>query len=164
MKEVRSLSPEETEIFNQYYKAHYALVLNTAKKVVGDHSLAETIAQETFVTAWQNFERFQASPNPTGWLMKVMYNKCKQALSSRQRQLKHTAFVDNIENIAVQYDYESMEPTIPEGSEKKLLHRFYIAGYTLKELAAEQHVKPGAMKMRIKRAKEKLKAEIQKNS
>ena len=47
-----------------------------------------------------------------------------------------------------------------ETEEKQLLKRFYEEGYSLQELADEQNIKLSTMKMRVKRAREKLKEKI----
>lgn len=160
MKEVRSLTPEETEVYNYYYHTYYKMILSIAKQMVGDQNIAEVAAQETFVTAWLKFDQFQSSVNPPGWLVIVAKNKCKQALRDRKRHLEHRVFVRNIENIAVQYDFDRIEPLVPEIPEKTLLKHYYEEGYTLREIAREYNVKISAMKMRLKRARDKMKQEI----
>lgn len=156
VKEVRQLMPEELEVYNAYYYEYYETILGIALSRVGDKNVAEVVAQETFVTAWEKFDAFQGSENPAGWLMIVAKNKCKQAHRDRKRYLDHIIFGSNVEETPVEYDFTQFESVIPDTEEKRLLVRFYEEGYTLKELAAEQDLKLSTMKMRIKRAKEKL--------
>lgn len=163
MKEVRSLTPEETEVYNHYYKEYREMVLGIARARVGDENIAEVVAQETFVTAWERFDSFQSSENPPGWLVIVAKNKSKQALRDRKRYLDHRLYGKNVEEIPVEYDFAQMEPIIPETEEKKLLTRYYEEGYTLQELADAQNLKLSAMKMRIKRARDRLREKILQN-
>ena len=163
MREVRPLTAEETEIFNRYYKEYYEMILGIARSRVGDENLAEVVAQETFVTAWKRFDDFQNSENPPGWLVIVAKNKSKDALRDRKRYTDHILYDRDVETVPVVYDYDNMEPIVPETEEKQLLKRFYEEGYSLQELAEEQIIKLSAMKMRIKRAREKLKEKILQN-
>ena len=163
MREVRPLTAEETEIFNRYYKEYYEMILGIARSRVGDENLAEVVAQETFVTAWKRFDDFQNSENPPGWLVIVAKNKSKDALRDRKRYTDHILYDRDVETVPVVYDYDNMEPIVPETEEKQLLKRFYEEGYSLQELAEEQNIKLSAMKMRIKRAREKLKEKILQN-
>lgn len=163
MREVRPLTAEETEIFNRYYKEYYEMIFGIARSRVGDENLAEVVAQETFVTAWKRFDDFQNSENPPGWLVIVAKNKSKDALRDRKRYTDHILYDRDVETVPVVYDYDNMEPIVPETEEKQLLKRFYEEGYSLQELAEEQNIKLSAMKMRIKRAREKLKEKILQN-
>lgn len=163
MKEVRSLTPEETEVYNAYYKEYHEMIMGIARARVGDENIAEVVVQETFVTAWERFDSFQNSGNPTGWLVIVAKNKSKQALRDRKYYLDHLVFGKSVEEIPVEYDYEQLEPIIPETEEKKLLARYYEEGYTLQELADAQNLKLSAMKMRIKRARDRLREKILQN-
>ena len=163
MREERPLTAEETEIFNRYYKEYYEMILGIARSRVGDENLAEVVAQETFVTAWKRFDDFQNSENPPGWLVIVAKNKSKDALRDRKRYTDHILYDRDVETVPVVYDYDNMEPIVPETEEKQLLKRFYEEGYSLQELAEEQNIKLSAMKMRIKRAREKLKEKILQN-
>ena len=160
MKEVRSLTPEETEVYTRYYKENYEMIYGVALAKVGDPNIAEVVAQETFVTAWESFDKFQSSESPVGWLVLVARNKSKEALRDRKRYLERRIYIKNVEDIPTETDFDQIEPIIPETEEKRLLARYYEGGYTLKELAEQENVKLSAMKMRIKRAKEKLKTII----
>lgn len=163
-KEVRRLTPEELEIYNWYYHEYYKMIHRIAKHRVGDENIADVVTQETFITAWVRFDDFQSSGNPVGWLVIVARNKCKQALRDRQYYLNHRVFDRNVEEIPVEYDYSQIDPLVPEIEEKELLARFYGEGYTIQELADEQNVKLSAMKMRIKRARDKMKEIILQNN
>ena len=162
MKEVRPLLPEELEIYNAYYYEYYETIFGIALSRVGDKNIAEVVAQETFVTAWEKYDDFQGSENPAGWLILVAKNKCKQAHRDRKRYLDHRVFGSDVEEIPVEYDFTQFETVIPEIEEKRLLVRYYEEGYTLRELAEEHNLKIGAMKMRLKRARDKIKEIIPK--
>lgn len=160
MRSVRPLTAEETVVFNHYYKEYYEMILGIARSRVGDENLAEVVAQEAFVTAWERFDDFQKSENPPGWLVIVAKNKSKEAIRDRKRYMDHMLFGRDVEEMPVEYNYDNMEPIIPESEEKQLLKRFYEEGYSLQELADEQNIKLSTMKMRVKRAREKLKEKI----
>lgn len=164
MKETRPLSPEETELFNSYYKGNYAMIYRVALTLVRDENIAEVVTQETFVTAWEKFDQFQEKENPIGWLVLVARNKSKQAIEQKKRYMEMRLFGRKVEELAVEYDYDQYELLIPDCAEKRLMIRYYEEGYRIQELADEQGIKLSAMKMRIKRAKERLRNEYLKNN
>ena len=163
MKEVRPLTPEELNQFNTWYQVWYPTVLSVARQMVEDPNIAEVVAQETFITAWEHFDRFQNSENPPGWLILVARNKCRQALRDRKEYLRHNLPMDVPEVLSSVQECAVPETLVPELPEKVLLKRFYEEGYTLRELAKEYNVSLSTIKMRLKRARDKMKAEILKD-
>lgn len=162
MKDVRPLSPEETELFNSHYETYYKTIFSLARHIVGDPNIAEVVAQETFITAWQKFDQFQSSENPPGWLVIVAKNKCKQALRDRKKYLDRNLPLLESAALTVEYDFDHLDPLIPEMPEQELLRRYYEEGYTIRELAQAEKANISTIKMRLKRARDKLKKEIQK--
>ena len=158
VRKIRPLTPEETARFSDYYQEYYPLILSLARSQVTDRHMAEVVAQETFVTAWERFDVFQVSENPPGWLVMVARNKSREALRDRKQYLEYTEFGQGIGEVV--HDLDSLEQVLPETEELRLLRQFYQEGYTLQELADEKQVSLSAMKMRVKRAREKLRKEL----
>ena len=152
----RQLTPEEQEIFIQYYTEYYSSILRTALRRVKDGSLAEVAAQETFITAWIRFDVFQASPNPVGWLFITLGHKCNQVNRERAQYANHVVLYGDVSEVNKGKSYDQYFSTLSDCEEVRLLSKFYFEGYSLKEMAQIYDCSVAAMKMRLKRTREKL--------
>ncbi|HVL32683.1 MAG TPA: sigma-70 family RNA polymerase sigma factor [Actinomycetota bacterium] len=60
-------------------------LIGYCSKMLGDASLAEDVAQETLLRAWQRRDAFDPLRDPAPWLFTVARNLCIEALRSRAR-------------------------------------------------------------------------------
>lgn len=146
-------------ILEHYFKDEYGDMLSFATYLLNSQSLAEVAVQDTFVFALENTDKLLDSPKPVGWLYNVMKNIIKHIQRDQQVLIKRLISFD--ESTIVLNDPKAEEAAnllsiARDDPNSKLLHRFYIEGYSLKELAQELGITIGACKMRIKRAKEQM--------
>lgn len=59
---------------------HRELALSVAYRMCGDRSLAEDVAQETFVRAWKKLDTFRLDGNWRGWICRIATNLTIDAL------------------------------------------------------------------------------------
>jgi RNA polymerase sigma-70 factor, ECF subfamily len=76
-------------------RAYQHMVFSTAARLAGNDMQAEDIAQETFIKAYENFERLRGSPSAGGWLKTVATNLSLNYLS---RYRKRWRFFSEQEN------------------------------------------------------------------
>ena len=143
----------------RYYRSEYTTMLSFAGYLLSNRSLAEVAVQETFVCALENYKKFETSPNPTGWLYNTLKNIIRHIQRDQQKVIKRMVQLDNYIENTTSSSYTSLLELCDEGSntDLALLIRFYVYGYTLKELAQEEGISVGAMTMRIQRAKKRVK-------
>ena len=55
-------------------RAYQDMVFSTAARLVGNDAQAQDIAQEVFISAFENFEQLRISPAAGGWLKTVATN------------------------------------------------------------------------------------------
>ena len=146
------------DIVEKLYRSEYPNMLSFAGYLLSDKALAEVAVQDTFVCALQNIHKLEAG-SQVGWLYNTLKNIVRNIRRDRQFLIKNFMQLDEAKEV----------PAAPPGQaqllasegrgdpEVQLLMRFYLYGYSLKELAEETGVSVGAMKMRIKRAKEHVK-------
>ena len=156
MPEIKGLTPEEREILEKYYRAESTGMLHFALHLLGDESLAELAVQDTFVTAAGKMRDFTESPKPVGWLYNVLKNNVRHIRRDRQRTLAlYVSLDERPDSGAVPAAETGLDLT--ENEDLRLLKRMYIDGYSIRELAGEQSITPAAMKMRLMRARERVK-------
>ena len=159
MMEEKSLTTEESDLIEQYYKAHYKLLFNYAFRILHDRSLAEVAVQETFLVASSRAEKLKESEKPLGWLFNALKYTIKSMERDRAAVLEHCVSLEETE-IAIDKELLPVELNTTD-PDLELLRRFYVDGYMLSELAGEENTTVAALKMRIYRAKKRLRNDPQ---
>jgi DNA-directed RNA polymerase specialized sigma24 family protein len=108
------------------------------------------------VTASRKFSEFQGSPKPTGWLYNTLKNKIREIRHDRQNALKRIVSLDSAKELSVELETPRFME-MDENEDLKLLRHFYIEGFSLQEIAKEHGCTIAAIKMKIYRAKKRLK-------
>ena len=150
----KSLTTEESDLVEQYYRAHYELLFKYALRILHDQSLAEVAVQETFLVASRRVDKLKESEKPIGWLFNVLKYTIKSMKRDRATVLEHCVSLEDAE-ISTENDLipEELSEAVPD---MDLLRRFYVEGYKLCELAKEESTTVAALKMRLYRARQRL--------
>lgn len=153
-----SQKDKDIEYLSGYFRDNYVQMLRTATNILRNPSLAEEIVQETFVTALIRITTMKNSPNPKGWLYAVLRNKCKHGLRDTQYLLSRSVSVDSLKSELPDKNFNdlSLHFSLYDDPDYILVSRLYIYGESIKEIAASDGIEVGACKMRIARAKKRL--------
>ncbi len=150
------------DIVERLYRSEYQHMIDFASYLLRSENLAEAAVQDTFVCALKHIQKLEESPNQVGWLYNTLKNIIRHMLRDRQLLLKNVAYLDEVQEAQLaasdRYSLTFVGQGDPkEDPELRLLVRFYLYGYSLQELAAQEKKTVGAIKMRIKRARERVK-------
>lgn len=152
----RVLSPEENALLEEYFRRRHVDLYKAAASYLQNEHLAEDIVQDTFAYAGNNIEKLLESPKPDGWLYKVMMNLCQHAIRDRKRLAARTVPLDEA-NLPAGDDGEfAINELDMSNEDMQLMERYFCYGKSLQELAEEKGISVGAVKMRIRRAKDRL--------
>jgi RNA polymerase sigma-70 factor, ECF subfamily len=66
-----SWDPQRSGEFSEFMRAYQDMVFSTTVRIAGNETLAEDIAQEVFLKAFENFHHLRSSPTAGGWLKTV---------------------------------------------------------------------------------------------
>lgn len=68
---------------------HQSLIRGYLRQLCGDHSVADDLAQETFIRAWDRLSSFRGRGAFTSWLLSIAHNIFLQSArkSGRERRL-----------------------------------------------------------------------------
>lgn len=155
--------PHEDELIHRLFAEEYESMCRTAYYALGDYGLAETAVQETFVVALRFRDKLAASEKPVGWLYITLRNSIKHIRRDRAKILIHNVPLDSVpDQEAVSYDsYSILDNEIIDRADMKLLIEVYYKGYSIREVAEKEGISVGACKMRIKRAKDRLRRKLE---
>lgn len=148
--------PDNDKLITELYQSEFNRMRTYALSILKDTGLAETAVQETFLTAVTHAERFSEMDSKLDWLYTVLKNNIRHVLRERNRLIMTTVSLEEIPRIGSNDTYSTIPASIKATEEYKLLTLFYLAGYSLNELSDMYGISIGACKMRIKRAKTKL--------
>lgn len=153
---------EQNQLIEELFKSEYKDMALFAYNTLVDINLAEVAVQETFLIALNKPSALSGSPRPKGWL----YNTLKNVIKHIERD-RNYLYMKNISlhEIAVEQDsytdtYSEVRLDVGSSDEWKLLMRFYIEGYSMRELAGECGITEDACKSRLKRARAKLREKL----
>lgn len=153
-KYVSVLEEELVDLMIQYQRP----LLNFLSILVGDYDLASEFAQETFVRAYDNLRR--GRPVSLSWLYKVGRNIAMDEYRHRQRvqeTLPVLAQRSDQEPGALECDAKvrrTMEQLPPE--EREILYLHVVDRLKTAEIAGVLGIRPGALRMRLLRARERF--------
>ena len=77
-------------LWEELYEAHYRELTAYGARMCGSRELAEDLAQETFVKAYQSAPQYRSQGKPMAWLMTIARNEALQLLRERRRTVAMT--------------------------------------------------------------------------
>lgn len=134
-----------TQNENRLYRAALA--------ILGDPHEAEDAVQDAFV---RYLEKAPGDlENPTAWLTRVLVNGCKSRLRLAWRRvgpLPETIPAPGPEELEELEELFSLPP-----EDRAVIHLHYYEGYSTEEIAQMLSCRPGTVRSRLFRARERLK-------
>jgi RNA polymerase sigma-70 factor (ECF subfamily) len=90
----------DVEAFNQLVRLYEGRVYTLCLRMLGDPDAAADVAQDTFISAYKNLNRFRGGVFRS-WILRIATNACYDALRARKRRPAvslNAAFGDDDEN------------------------------------------------------------------
>lgn len=163
------LGKAEQEFIHALYLEHARTLRRCAVKLGFRGETADDILQDTFLNAMRRVHALRACHNPQAYLFQILRN----VIGDRIRSAKNVA--EGLEELRVAHDdteSEGYQVELPPEvlyrgligeKELQLLLNVYLEGRPVKEVASDLGIDPGACYMRLKRAKERLRAAMEKD-
>ncbi len=162
----------DIDAFTAIVEAYHARCIRFARAMLRNPDEAEDMVQETFVRLYRALPRYEERQRFESWLFQILGNCCRTANTAFQRQASRTTRDDeavervpSLDDPTSQFDHEWSEAVrralaeIPDyNREIFLLH--YIEGFSYEEVERMTGVKQSALKMRVKRACDVLRARL----
>ncbi len=128
------------------------------------------ITQDAFVRAFRHLGRCGDPRRFGGWLFKIVSNLCRTA--GRKQQTQRLQDLESASLVASDHNPQEISETsstkervrkamdVLPPDQREALVLFYLRGHTLNEIVELTGASPSAIKMRLKRGRERLKAEL----
>jgi len=161
---VRSQSPS---MINILYERYADKVYRKCISFVKEASIAEDLTHDIFIKVYMNLSSFKQKSKFSTWLYSITYNFCIDYIR-KSKKTKHLALEDSktaVEDIEVEnaedlYYIQAAQLKVllekVKAEEKMILLMKYRDEMSIKDIQAALSISESAVKMRIKRAKEKI--------
>ncbi len=161
----------EDDLVAIYRRTIGPLYAYVSRRVGGDTSLAEDLVQDTWMRAIRGWPAKGVPAEPLAWLIRVARNTLISHGRRARPDMIDPALLDHVERAP------SAAPDDPEvasminwglarlrRAQADLLEDFYFAGKSVRDIARERSLSERAVEGRLRRAREKLKAKIERAS
>ncbi len=150
-------------------------VYNIAYGILGHHQDAEDVAQDAFLSAWENIGKFQFRSRFSTWLYRIVKNKCLNHIDQYQRRKTDPTEIDDSQPW-VPLDTLTPEDEALRREEKNIVHaalaklkeshKEILVLRELRDLSYEEISEIlgctlGRVKSRLHEARKALKAELE---
>jgi RNA polymerase sigma-70 factor (ECF subfamily) len=162
---VRRVLEGDTAAFTALVDRHAAACTRFATRMLGNREDAEDAVQESFLRAYRSLARYEERQAFRTWLFQILINRCRTAAVRRQRRQRMFLVDDNaVASASVRPSVDSsdlraelrraIDALDPEQREAFLLKHVEQLSYD--EMAAATGVGISALKMRVKRACDRM--------
>ena len=155
------------ELYNRYFKKVYQKCLSVLK----EEDIAFDVAQDSIMKAFDKLDSFKGNAQFSTWLYIIIHRDCLAYLRKKNKtsvlSLEENVYEDDDEksgSFAVSHEHEEAEQEkimfalidhLP-AEEKSLLLLKYQQGKSIEDLQASYHLTSSAIKMRLKRSKDRI--------
>jgi len=157
----------DRQAFAQLVDVMYARSLRFALHMVGNREDAEEAVQDTFVRVYHNLGRFRDDARFEPWMFRILANRCRTVLEKRRRHSVVIQYGDVPDRIGATSEggrdwteevYKVLD-TLPAEQREAFLLR-HVEDMAYEDIAAVTGVGLSALRMRVKRACDALRARL----
>lgn len=155
----------QRELYAQTSERIYGLLL----KMTRNADDAFDLAQDTYVLAFKRMDQFDGSGPVGGWLRRIAVNEALQFFRRSERDRSHLKLLPAEDAATCAQDEDAvridMEDALGqlEPADRTILLLRYDDGLNYREIAAVMACREGTVASRLNRAREKLRALLQKS-
>lgn len=159
-----TLFRDSGQAFETTYELYADMLYRLALSYMKNREDAEDVVQEVFTKYFCRFHLPMNGEQEKAWLIRVTINQCLDVLRKRSYR-QHDSLEDMTEIVGTkQQEPSELFVTLQELPDKYkdviILH--YLEGYSVEEVAGILRLSASATKMRLKRGREHLKEELEK--
>jgi len=158
------VSAEDTAAFGELIRRHQSQVRNFLRKLTGDITAADDLAQDCFMHAWNKLRTFTGRGSFIGWLLKVAYTTFLQSKRKSKRYkevLEEAAYVAEAESRSYTQQTDEVSDldkflAVLTEDERAIIVMSYARGLSHREISEVTGLLTGTVKSVIFRSKEKI--------
>ena len=160
----RVVAQQDTAAFGELVRRHQSQVRNFLRKLCRDRELADDLAQDSFLHAWEKLHTYAGHGSFIGWLLKVAYTTF---LQSKRKSSRYDDILEKMGHLAEAggstHTVESVELSdldrflaVLTEEERAVMILSYACGLSHREIGEAAELPIGTVKSIIFRGKEKI--------
>ena len=162
----RVVAAQDTSAFGELVRRHQSQVRNFLRRLARDDMLADDLAQDCFLHAWDKIHTYTGSGSFIGWLMKVAYTTFLQSKRKSKRYsevLERAGMEPEVATAGAGEDTLDLEKLLAamDEQERVIMVFSYACGLSHREISEATEIPAGTVKSIIHRAKEKIRARFE---
>jgi RNA polymerase sigma-70 factor, ECF subfamily len=145
--------------FEDIYKNYWPKVFRLCMGYVNNTAWAKDIAQETFITVWQQLPKFRNESSVGTWIYRIASNHCLRQIDKEKRILKITLQSDFVEEVnpSIENKLALLYKSISELQETdRIIISLELEDLKQSEIASIVGISEANVRVKIHRIKEKL--------
>ena len=151
--------------YTDFFRAEYETLLRAMYLLTGDRYEAEELAQDAFVKACERWDRVRPMDNPAGYLYRTAVNAHKSALRRIRDSARRVLTLQASDPISESDDRDGLRralATLPTNQREAVVLVEWL-GLSDVEAGHVLGVSPGAVRVRISRARTSLRPLIERS-
>ena len=157
------MAQQDANAFGELVRRHQSQVRGFLRKLTRDITLADDLAQDAFLHAWNKLDTFTGKGSFIGWLLKVAYTTF---LQSKRKSNRYGEVLDEMKQVADGHivgesdevsDLDKFLAVLTE-EERAVMILSYACGLSHREIGETAKLPIGTVKSIIFRGKEKIRA------
>ena len=177
-KVIRRVLDGDEAAFTIFIKKYQKQVHALAWRKIGDYHIAEEIAQDTFLKAYENLHSLRNSKNVDGWLYVITHRICFDWIRNNKSRFQTIQSIDDMSMEEIEKAYyrqheaetseresaehrrkivEKLLAKLPE-SERTVIELFYLCEMNYQDISKFLGVSKNTIKSRLQRARTRLKS------
>ena len=161
---IERITAGDTAALGMLYRRHAGSALAVALRVVGDHDAAEDVVHDTFVSVWQNIDRFRPGRGSArAWILTIARNRAIdrvravrpsiEASEADEFALLATSPDPTLDEVLGRLDRGALRDAIDSlpQQQREAIDLAYFRGHTYREIAELTGVPQGTANGRLSR-------------
>ena len=165
----RVVANQDSGAFGELIRRHQSQVRNFLRKLARDDTLADDLAQDCFLHAWDKIHTYSGSGTFIGWVLKIAYTTFLQSKRKSKRygeildQVGHEKDRETTSHAASHEDVLDLEKLLAalNEQERAIMIFSYACGLSHREISEATELPAGTVKSIIHRAKEKIRTQFE---
>ena len=163
------MASQDTAAFGELIRRHQSHVRNFLRKLARDETLADDLAQDCFLHAWDKIHTYSGSGSFIGWVLKIAYTTFLQSKrkSKRYHEILEQAGQEMDRSATTgqgspetELDLDTVLAALNE-QERAIMIFSYACGLSHREISEATELPAGTVKSIIHRAKEKIRTQFE---
>nr|WP_227873965.1 sigma-70 family RNA polymerase sigma factor [Flavobacterium nackdongense] len=153
-------------MFEEIYESYWQKIFRLCMGYVNDHTLAQDLTQETFISVWEQLPKFRNESNIGTWIFRIASNNCLRQIE-KQKRFPKAQFPINLseeKQINIEPQIQFLYKCIAELSEiDRIIISLELEDIKQAEIAIIVGLSEANVRVKIHRIKEKLTQKFSKN-